>query len=93
MRKTFDATGREIHIGDRVRFSTWGMFDVWVKNKSSSGIKDTDPKYVTHIDTGTVKELMGDGHLFIRPDRLSGVICLNTTPSWCRPEFVEVIND
>ena len=36
-----DVNGREIHVGDRVRYATWGMFDVWIKDKQNSGRKDT----------------------------------------------------
>lgn len=55
-----DAKGKEIHTGDRVRFATWGMFNVWVKDKEKSGRLPTDPEYVTHTHLGTVKELLRD---------------------------------
>jgi hypothetical protein len=32
-----DAKGKEIPVGDRVRFATWGMLDVWVKDTEKSG--------------------------------------------------------
>lgn len=28
-----DTNGREIHVGDRVRYATWGMLDVWIKGQ------------------------------------------------------------
>ena len=90
-----DAKGKEIHVGDRVRFATWGMFDVWVKDKEKSGRQPTDPKHVTHTELGTVEELLReeDGSLHIRPDGSSGVIHFCTKPSWdARPEFVDVIH-
>lgn len=89
-----DANGREICIGDRVRYATWGMLDVWIKDKQNSGRKDTDPEYVTHVHIGTIEKLLReeDGSLHIRPDDVSGVIHICTRPSWdARPEFVEVI--
>lgn len=91
-----DAKGKEIRVGDRVRFATWGMFDVWVKDKEKSGRQPTDLEYVTHTELGTVEELLReeDGSLHIRPDCSQGVIHLCTKPSWtvC-PEFVEVIQE
>lgn len=94
MRKIFDANGREIHIGDRVRFATWGMFDIWIKDEEKSGIKDTDPKYVTHVEFGTVEGLLEGGDLYIRPDGINGVWHICTTPTWgARPEFIEIINN
>ncbi len=90
-----DAKGKEIHAGDRVRFATWGMFDVWVKDRGKSGRQPTDPKYVTHTELGTVEKLLRekDGSFHIRPDGVNGVIHLCTKPLWsARPEFVEVIH-
>lgn len=87
-----DANGKEIQVGNRVRFATWGMFDVVPRNDTR---KDTDPAYVTHTMIGTVEELLDeeDGTLHIRPDGSKGVIHLCTKPSWrARPEFVEVIH-
>lgn len=93
MQKIFDANGKEIHVGDRVRFATWGMFDVWIKDKEKSGRKDTDPKHVTHVRLGTVEELCEEGDLHIRPDAVNGVWRLCTRPTWgARPEFIEVLN-
>lgn len=89
-----DINGKEIQVGDRIRFSTWGMFDVWIKDREKSGRKDSDPKYVTHTMTGTVDKLLSeeDGSLHIRPDGVNGVIHMCTKPSWnARPEFIEVI--
>lgn len=89
-----DAKGKEIQVGDRVRYATWGMFDVWVKDNENSGRQPTDPKYVTHTKLGTVEELLREeeGSLHIRPDDVDGVIHFCTKPSWgARPEFVEVI--
>lgn len=89
-----DTNRREIHIGDHVRYATWGMFDVWIKDKQNSGRKDTDPKYVTYTHIGTVEKLIReeDGSLHIRPDGFPGVIHICTKPSWdARPEFIEVI--
>jgi len=88
-----DAKGKEIQVGDRVRFATWGMFDVWVKDTEKSGRQPGDPKHVTHTELGTVDELLReeDGSLHIRSDGSQGVIHLCTKPSWSvRPEFVEV---
>ena len=90
-----DAKGKEIHIGDRVRFATWGMFDVWVKDKQNSGRKFADMAYVTYTNIGMVEKLLDEerGSLLIIPDGVSGVIHLCTKPSWgARPEFVEVID-
>lgn len=93
--KVFDVYGREIHVGDRVRFAVWGMFDIFVSDKENSGRKDTDPKYVTHVRLGTVDEILeevGEGSIHVRPDGVNGVWHLTTKPSWgARPEFVEVI--
>ncbi len=92
--KIVDVNGTEIQVGNRVRFATWGMFDVWVKDAGKSGGKPTDPKHVTHVKLGIVDELLReeDGSLHIRPDGSQGVIYLCTKPSWdARPEFVEVI--
>lgn len=89
-----DANGKAIHVGDRVRYATWGMFDVWIKDKQNSGRKDTDPQYVTHVHTGTIEKLLReeDGSFHIKPDGIDGVIHMCTKPSWCaRSEFVEVI--
>jgi len=94
-KKIVDAKGKEIRAGDRVRFATWGMFDVWVKDTEKSGRQPGDPKYVTHIKLGTVDELLReeDGSLHIRPDGSPGVIHLCTKPSWsARPEFVEIVH-
>jgi len=94
-KKIVDANGKEIHAGNRVRFATWGMLDVWVKDKEKSGRQPTDPVYVTYTKLGTVEELLceEDGSLHIRPDGSQGVIHLCTKPSWdARPEFVEVIH-
>lgn len=88
-----DAKGREIRVGDRVRFATWGMFDVWIKDTEKSGRHPGDPKHVTHTELGTVEGLLREenGSLHIRPDGSPGVIHLCTKPSWdARPEFVEV---
>jgi len=93
-KKIVDAKGKEIQVGDRVRFATWGMLDVWVKDMEKSGRLPTDPEYVTHTKLGTVDELLReeDGSLHIRPDGSPGVMYLCTKPSWdARPEFVEVI--
>lgn len=90
-----DVKGKEIHAGNRVRFATWGMFDVWVKDKQNSGRKPSDPEYVTHTDIGTVEKLLDEesGSLHIVPDGISGIIYLCTRPSWrARPEFIEVID-
>ena len=90
-----DANGKEISKGNRVRYATWGMFDVWVKDKENSGRKDDDPKYVTHVKIGTVEKLLNeeDGSMHIKPDGFNGVIHMCTKPSWgARPEFIEVIN-
>lgn len=92
--KIVDVNGIEIHVGDRVRFATWGMFEVWVKDKEKSGRKSTDPKYVTNVKLGTVDELLSeeDGTLYIRPDGANGVWYLCTKPTWgVEPEFIEVI--
>jgi hypothetical protein len=32
-----DAKGKEIQVGDRMRFATWGMLDLWIKNTEKSG--------------------------------------------------------
>ena len=94
MQKIFDANGKEIHAGDRARFATWGMFDIWVEDKEKSGRKYTDPKHVTHVRLGTVEELHEEGDLHIRPDGVNGVWHLCTKPTWgARPEFIEVINN
>ena len=94
-KKIVDAKGKEIQVGDRVRFATWGMLDVWVKDKEKSGRQPGDPVYVTHTKLGTVDELLReeDGSLHIRPDGSPGVIHLCTKPSWdVRPEFVEIVH-
>jgi hypothetical protein len=93
-KKIVDANGKEIQVGDRVRFASWGMFDVFVKDMEISDRLPTDPKHVTHTKLGTVDELLReeDGSLHIRPDGSPGVMHLCTKPSWdARPEFVEVI--
>lgn len=92
--KIVDVNGTEIQVGNRVRFASWGMFDVFVKETEKSGSKPADPKHVTHVLLGTVEELLSeeDGSLHIRPDGSQGVMYLCTKPSWdARPEFVEVI--
>jgi len=94
-KKIVDANGKEIHAGNRVRFATWGMFDVWVKDTEKSGRQPGDPKHVTYTKLGTVEELLreDDGSLHIRSDGVNGVIHLCTKPSWdVRSEFVEVIH-
>lgn len=92
--KIIDAKGRDIHVGDRVRFATWGMFDMFVADKEKSYRRPTDQKYITHVQFGTVEELVNEdtGSLHIRQDGASGVMHLCTKPSWgVRPEFVEII--
>ncbi len=95
-KKIVDVKGKEIHVGDRVRYATWGMFDIWVDDKEKSGRKEGDPKYVTHTRFGTVEELLHeeDGSLHITPDGVNGVIHLCTKPSFAaRPEFIEVVEN
>lgn len=92
--KIIDFKEKEIRVGDRVRYATWGMFNIHVKDKKKSGRKEGDPKYVTHVNYGTVEELINekDGSLCLKPDGANGVISICTKPSWnARPEFIEVI--
>ncbi len=89
-----DSKGRKINVGDRVRFATWGMFDVWVENWGKNR-KKGDPPHVTHVDLGRVEELLHeeDSSMHIRPAGVIGVIHLCTKPGWnVRPEFVEVLS-
>lgn len=88
-----DSKGNIISVGDRVRFATWGMFDVWVEEWKRNR-KNGDPLYVTHVDFGRVDCLLHeeDGSMLIRPSGVIGVIHFCTKPSWTdRPEFIEVI--
>lgn len=101
-----DSKGKEIKKGDVVLFSTWGMFGVheshW-KNTERFEIGYTtcrrpyDPEYVTHLDIGTVEEILKeeDGTLHVHPLGYStgSVIHICMKPSWTsRGEYVEVVN-
>ena len=88
-----DVNGEELNVGNKVRYATWGMFDVLPADKNR---KKTDPKYVTHTEVGTVREIVSesDGSIHIHPDKYAsnGVIHLCTMPRFtARPEFVEKI--
>lgn len=90
-----DAKGRELHVGDKVRFATWGMFGIWVE-ECRRNRKEDDPQYVTHTELGRVDELLHekDGSILIRPAGVIGVIYMCTKPEWgARPEFIEIITD
>lgn len=93
-KRIVDANDRELRVGDRVRFATWGMFDMFVKYQEKSGRKVTDPEYVTHVNYGTVRELLNEeeGTLYIIPDGENGEWHICTKPSWnARSEFIEII--